>query len=248
MGTNGNDRVDAGRGNDYVSTGYGNDTIYANGNDSTWRGTSGDAYLNGGTNVDAGWGDDHILLGTGARPSIGRFFGPDGGGSFNVQIGDRQDRVSVYDVDFVSIYAYDSDHAQDRFYFGASFDGDAVLHGVDSFDRVDLRGGDWALISTANAQLVYQTRPAAACFSRASPTASTTRWSSCSRRSSWRRARGAGRETDVPRWLVRRADAEAAAPLPRSHQLAATGAVRLGPRFWRARTSAMSPIAAVNSG
>lgn len=156
LGTSGADRVDAGRGNDYISTGDGNDTIYANGNDSTWRGPGSSTYLNGGTYIDAGNGDDQVFLGTDARPSVSRFYGPDGGGSFNVHTGEGADRLNVYDVDRVEVQALDTDGAQDRFYFGSSFDGDAILHGVDSFDRVDLKGGDWRLASTGGGNVIYE--------------------------------------------------------------------------------------------
>jgi hypothetical protein len=157
VGSGGADRVDAGRGSDYVSTGDGNDRIWANGNDSTWRGDAGGIYGSGGTIIDAGWGDDHVSLGTDARPSLRGYLGqPDGGGAFHVQTGDGQDRVSVYDVDYVSIYAHDGDTMQDTFFFASSFNGDAVISGVDTFDRVELRGGDWDLTSTAGGQLLYE--------------------------------------------------------------------------------------------
>ena len=154
---NRNYRVDAERGSDYISTGSGNDTIWAGGNDSSYQGDGSNVWVEGGTSIDTGAGNDVVNLGASAQSAV-RLVLPwhDGGGSFAVQTGEGQDRVNVYDIDFVHINASDTDRSQDTFYFSASFDGDAVLDGVDSFDHVALNGGDWELTSTDNDALRYE--------------------------------------------------------------------------------------------
>lgn len=151
-------RIDGERGSDYISTGSGNDTIWAGGNDSRYQGDGSNVWINGGTSIDTGAGNDTINLGTSSPDSLYRMLygSRDGGGSFAVQTGEGQDRVYVYDIDFVHINASDTDSSRDTFYFSASFDGDAVLDGVDSFDHVALKGGDWDLTSSDNGALLYE--------------------------------------------------------------------------------------------
>lgn len=132
-GTDGRDVVYGNGGSDYISTGNGDDKLVAGSNNSVWQG-SGNEVAMGATTLDGGAGaDDFILNGS--------------TGAFKIVTGEGQDDVSVtgltHVTDYVFINAQDSDGAVDTFTFGANFNGHADISGIDSFDSVTFKGGDW---------------------------------------------------------------------------------------------------------